>query len=94
MLTVQPGFGGQKFMADAVHKCSVLRQQFPSLLIEVDGGITAQTAATAAAAGANVFVAGSAVFGAPDPQQVMKDMRKAYAEASSANPAAAVVATA
>jgi ribulose-phosphate 3-epimerase len=82
VLTVQPGFGGQKFMADAVTKCSVLRQQFPDLLIEVDGGITAETAVDAAAAGANVFVAGSAIFGAAEPAQVMQQMRQAYAEAA------------
>eukprot|EP00775_Hariotina_reticulata_P013693 gene13693-13815_t len=75
VLTVQPGFGGQKFMADAVQKCRVLRAAYPDLLIEVDGGINKETIATAAAAGANVFVAGSAIFGTPDPQQVMKDMR-------------------
>eukprot|EP00878_Enallax_costatus_P027676 GHUV01029819.1.p1 GENE.GHUV01029819.1~~GHUV01029819.1.p1 ORF type:complete len:194 (+),score=63.65 GHUV01029819.1:569-1150(+) len=79
VLTVQPGFGGQKFMADAVKKCSVLRAAYPSLLIEVDGGINAETAKTAVEAGANVLVAGSAIFGAPDPAQVMKDMRQAAA---------------
>ncbi|KAF6266665.1 Ribulose-phosphate 3-epimerase-like protein [Scenedesmus sp. NREL 46B-D3] len=82
VLTVQPGFGGQKFMPDAVQKCSGLRQQFPELLIEVDGGITAETAAAAAAAGANVFVAGSAIFGAAEPAQVMQQMRQAHAAAA------------
>lgn len=79
VLTVQPGFGGQKFMTDAVQKCSVLRAAFPSLLIEVDGGINTETARTAVAAGANVLVAGSAIFGDPDPGQVMKDMRQTAA---------------
>ncbi|WIA09063.1 hypothetical protein OEZ85_008477 [Tetradesmus obliquus] len=82
VLTVQPGFGGQKFMADAVQKCAVLRQQFPELLIEVDGGITAETAVAAAEAGANVFVAGSAIFGAAEPAHVMQQMRQAYAAAA------------
>lgn len=82
MLTVQPGFGGQMFMAEAVQKCAVLRQQFPQLLIEVDGGITAETAVAAAEAGANVFVAGSAIFGAAEPAQVMQQMRQAYAAAA------------
>eukprot|EP00879_Flechtneria_rotunda_P018177 GHRR01019065.1.p1 GENE.GHRR01019065.1~~GHRR01019065.1.p1 ORF type:complete len:168 (+),score=76.91 GHRR01019065.1:456-959(+) len=82
VLTVNPGFGGQRFMADAVQKCSVLRQAYPSLLIEVDGGINTETAAAAAKAGANVFVAGSAIFGASDPGQVMKDMRQAAAAAA------------
>lgn len=79
VLTVQPGFGGQKFMSDAVQKCRVLRAVYPSLLIEVDGGITPETAVTAVAAGANVLVAGSAIFGADDPGQVMRDMRQAAA---------------
>ncbi|WIA29137.1 hypothetical protein OEZ86_011648 [Tetradesmus obliquus] len=82
VLTVQPGFGGQMFMAEAVQKCAVLRQQFPQLLIEVDGGITAETAVAAAEAGANVFVAGSAIFGAAEPAQVMQQMRQAYAAAA------------
>jgi ribulose-phosphate 3-epimerase len=82
VLTVEPGFGGQKFMVDAVQKCCVLRGAFPDLLIQVDGGINAQTAAVAVEAGANVLVAGSAIFGAPDPQQAMKDIRNAAAAIS------------
>lgn len=66
-------------MEDAVKKCTLLRAADPALLIEVDGGITPQTAATAIAAGANVLVAGSAIFGAADPGQVMRDMREASA---------------
>lgn len=81
VLTVQPGFGGQKFMEDAVKKCSVLRAAYPSLLIEVDGGITPETAVRAVAAGANVLVAGSAIFGAADPGQAMKDIRNAAPQA-------------
>lgn len=79
VLTVEPGFGGQSFKADAVQKCRVLRAAFPDLLIEVDGGINAATAAVAAEAGANVLVAGSAIFGAPNPQQAMVDIRQAAA---------------
>jgi len=82
VLTVEPGFGGQKFMADAVQKCRVLRQAYPDLLIQVDGGINAQTAAVAAEAGANVLVAGSAIFGAADPVQAMTNIRKAAAAAA------------
>jgi ribulose-phosphate 3-epimerase len=88
VLTVEPGFGGQSFMPDAAHKCRVLRDAHPELLIEVDGGINTQTAAVAAAAGANVFVAGSAIFGAADPARVMADMRKAAAGAAAAPGAA------
>ena len=64
-------------MVDAVQKCRVLRAAAPDLLVEVDGGINAQTAAVAVEAGANVLVAGSAIFGAPDPQQAMADIRNA-----------------
>jgi ribulose-phosphate 3-epimerase len=66
-------------MADAVKKCSVLRAAYPELLIEVDGGINSQTAAVAAEAGANVLVAGSAIFGAADPPQAIADIRAAAA---------------
>ena len=82
VLTVEPGFGGQAFMPDAVQKCRVLRAAAPDLLIEVDGGINSKTAAVAAEAGADVLVAGSAIFGAPDPQQAMVDIRNAAAAAA------------
>ncbi|MEW5298619.1 MAG: hypothetical protein WDW38_000655 [Sanguina aurantia] len=76
ILTVEPGFGGQKFMAHHVGKASVLRQRYPSLHIEVDGGISASTIDVAAAAGFNVIVAGSAVFGSDDPQAVITTLRQ------------------
>ena len=70
VMTVEPGFGGQKFMADMLPKLSKLRDCAEgfglSCLLEVDGGINPMTAALAAAAGADVLVAGSDVFGAPD----------------------------
>jgi 3-keto-L-gulonate-6-phosphate decarboxylase len=62
VMTVEPGFGGQKFMADMMPKVAALRQRFPSLDIEVDGGLAQDTIEAAAAAGANQIVAGSAVF--------------------------------
>lgn len=64
VMTVEPGFGGQKFMADMMAKVRLLRARSPSLLIQVDGGLAPDTIDQAAAAGANVIVAGSAVFGA------------------------------
>lgn len=82
MLTVEPGFGGQAFKSDAVQKCRLLRGAYPDLLIQVDGGINAQTAAVAVEAGANVLVAGSAIFGAADPQQAMTGIRNAAAAVS------------
>jgi ribulose-phosphate 3-epimerase len=82
VLTVEPGFGGQRFKPEAVRKCSVLREHAPNLLIEVDGGITPETAHTAIAAGANVLVAGSAIFGVDDPKAAMVAMRAAAAAAA------------
>lgn len=71
VMTVEPGFGGQAFMADQLAKVSAAREwrarQKAGFLIEVDGGIDAGTAASARAAGADVFVAGSAIYRAPDP---------------------------
>ncbi len=70
VMTVEPGFGGQKFMADMLPKVSRLRDVTEGFgmgtLLEVDGGINPATAALAAAAGAEVLVAGSDVFGAAD----------------------------
>ncbi len=70
VMTVEPGFGGQKFMADMMHKVRTLRKnidvRFPGCELEVDGGINEQTAKVCTDAGANVLVAGSALFKAPD----------------------------
>jgi len=70
-MTVEPGFGGQEFMADVLPKITAFREAIDAAgcetLLEVDGGINPETAGRAAAAGADTFVAGSAVFGAPDP---------------------------
>ena len=70
VMTVEPGFGGQSFMHDMLPKIRAVREECLrrglSTLIEVDGGITAETLPLAAAAGADVFVAGSFVFSAQD----------------------------
>lgn len=75
VMTVEPGFGGQSFMTDCLNKIRALRTECAkrgiALDIQVDGGITDSTVASAAAAGANVFVAGSAVFHSPDPQETI-----------------------
>ena len=63
VMTVEPGFGGQKFIVHSPDKIRRLRAMAPDVQIEVDGGIDAQTAPLVARAGANVLVAGSAVFG-------------------------------
>ncbi|GAB4817598.1 hypothetical protein N2152v2_004644 [Parachlorella kessleri] len=77
VMTVNPGFGGQKFMPEMMNKVKVLRGKCPDLLIEVDGGLAPDTVSQAAAAGANVIVAGSAVFGAADPGAAIATLREA-----------------
>ena len=71
VMTVEPGFGGQKFMADMMPKVSAIRrwidEKNPGCELEVDGGVDAATAPLCVEAGADVLVAGSAVFGAADP---------------------------
>ena len=76
IMTVEPGFGGQKFMASELPKVQALRQRYPELNIEVDGGLGPATIGQAADAGANVIVAGSAVFGAQDPAEVIRVLRE------------------
>ena len=70
VMTVEPGFGGQSFMADMMPKLQTVRALIdarqPECELEVDGGINEQTAKVCSAAGANVLVAGSAYFKAPD----------------------------
>lgn len=77
VMTVEPGFGGQSFMASELPKVSALRERYPDMHIEVDGGISEKTIDQAADAGANVIVAGSAVFGAQDPGRVVHALREA-----------------
>ena len=70
VMTVEPGFGGQSFMADMMPKVQALRaaidRDFPSCELEVDGGVNIETSKICVEAGANVLVAGSALFKAPD----------------------------
>jgi len=64
-------------MASELPKVSALRKKYPDMHIEVDGGLSEKTIDQAADAGANVIVAGSAVFGAADPGEVIKKLREA-----------------
>ena len=86
LMTVHPGFGGQRFIADVMPKVERARDLKRSgdlrVAIQVDGGIDEQTAPVAAAAGAEVFVAGSAVFGADDPSAAAQRIRAAAASAA------------
>eukprot|EP00759_Apiculatamorpha_spiralis_P020257 PhF_6_TR25693/c0_g1_i1/m.36209/K01783/rpe, RPE; ribulose-phosphate 3-epimerase len=69
VMTVEPGWGGQSFMEAPLQKVYDLRKKYPTLNIEVDGGLTLKTAVPAAAAGANVIVAGSSLFNIPTHEQ-------------------------
>ena len=75
IMTVEPGFSGQSFMAEMMPKVRVLREKYPSLNIQVDGGLSPDTIDTAAEAGANVIVAASAIFGAKDRKGVIASLR-------------------
>ena len=76
VMTVHPGYGGQKFIEDCMPKVSDLRSLRPDLDIMVDGGINAETAVIAARAGANQFVAGSYLFSQADMKSAVDSMRK------------------
>ena len=80
VMTVEPGFGGQKFMADMMPKVAQLRQMLkevnPDCLLEVDGGVDAVTCDICKESGANVLVAGSAYFKAPDRAAFVKTIQK------------------
>ena len=81
VMTVEPGFGGQKYMEDTEPKITALRREIEkrglSVDIEVDGGINPLNAAKASLAGANIFVAGSAVFKSENPSQAISEILRA-----------------
>lgn len=74
IMTVEPGYAGQKFIASAMPKVKELRELKPKIDIEVDGGINPYTAPVAYAAGANVFVAGTSIFGKKDRTAAIKEI--------------------
>jgi ribulose-phosphate 3-epimerase len=76
-MTVNPGWGGQPFIGSSPEKVARLREVVPRPVIEVDGGIDAETAGSVADAGATLFVAGSAVFGAADPAEAYRSIAAA-----------------
>jgi ribulose-phosphate 3-epimerase len=85
-MTVNPGWGGQSFLPRSPAKLERLRALIgPDTVLEVDGGIAAATAAECAAAGATLFVAGSAVFGAPDPAGAVREIAAAAADSHKGN---------
>jgi ribulose-phosphate 3-epimerase len=85
VMTVEPGFGGQEFIAEVLPKVRRARELVDAghlrLLVEVDGGINDDTIVAAAEAGADVFVAGSAVYGADDPARAIAALRAQAAAA-------------
>ena len=85
IMTVEPGFGGQSFMHEQMDKVRTARSRIELLkggkpLIQVDGGISLETIGEAASAGANCFVAGSAVYRSADPENMVQLLRKSAEE--------------
>ena len=85
IMSVNPGFGGQKFIPEALNKLAEVRRRVDAsgrqIRLEIDGGVKPGNIAQIAAAGADTFVAGSAIFGSDDYAQTIKDMRSAIASA-------------
>jgi len=83
IMSVNPGFGGQAFIPSSLEKVAAVRRRIDaadrSIRLEIDGGIKAANIAAAAAAGADTFVAGSAIFGSRDYTATIADMRRALA---------------
>ncbi|HBX87319.1 MAG TPA: ribulose-phosphate 3-epimerase, partial [Marinilabiliaceae bacterium] len=79
LMSVNPGFGGQKFIPGTLEKISKLKQLIlkrnSKALIEVDGGVDSSNAASLVAAGADVLVAGSYIFHSPDPAGAIKKIK-------------------
>ncbi|KAK0464924.1 ribulose-5-phosphate 3-epimerase [Desarmillaria tabescens] len=84
VMTVYPGRGGQKFLERCVPKVAELRARFPEKDIEVDGGVGPATVGVCAHAGSNVIVAGTAIFGASDPEGVIAQLKAAVNTAQAA----------
>ena len=89
IMSVNPGFGGQSFIPEALNKLSTVRElinlQDREILLEVDGGVKIDNIAEIAAAGADTFVAGSAIFGAGDYAETIAKMRAELASVSARN---------
>jgi len=85
IMSVNPGFGGQSFIPEALKKIAAVKKRIDAsgrdIMLEVDGGIKIENIAEAARAGADTFVAGSAIFGKPDYKSVIDAMRNQLAQA-------------
>lgn len=80
VMTVNPGFGGQKLIPEVLNKITTIQQLYPQLQRCVDGGVTIENIAKLASAGANEFVAGSAIFNSNSYEETIKKMRRQLAE--------------
>lgn len=76
LMSVEPGFGGQKFMPDSIERAKEIRKIYPDGYLQIDGGINLSNAPSVVEAGVNVLVAGSSVFGADDIDQTVKEFIK------------------
>lgn len=76
LMTVNPGFGGQSLIKEVIPKIEHVRSQYPNLSIQIDGGVTRENIAHLMQAGANDFVAGSAIFQKTDRAEAIKDLRE------------------
>ena len=77
IMTVEPGFGGQAFMADMMPKVRAIKSWAPQMTVEVDGGINKETIRLCAESGADVAVAGTSVFRAPDAGKMIEELKAA-----------------
>ena len=77
IMTVEPGFGGQAFMADMMPKVRAIKSWAPQMTVEVDGGINKETIRLCAESGADVAVAGTSVFRAPDVGKMIEELKAA-----------------
>lgn len=76
VMSVEPGYCGQLFNENAIERVKTYRKEYPNKIIEVDGGVGPENAAVLAEAGADLLVAGSAIFGSSNPIEVILDMKK------------------
>ena len=90
VMTVEPGFGGQSFLDVMLPKIrrarELISEHGPELWLQVDGGVSAATIERCAEAGADVFVAGSAVYGADDPAEAVRPLRSMAERTTAAAP--------